>query len=94
MLPAFLGLATITGCTELKSGLVSNDGKEALQGGVLYSLPMAQYKLETSFRLTSCPDLSIANIPVEAGRILLAPDFKSNKLPKKRSFPTRTSSMS
>jgi len=87
MLPAFLGLATITGCTELKSGLVSNDGKEALQGGVLYSLPMAQYKLETSFRLTSCPDLSIANIPVEAGRILLAPDFEIKQTAEEKVIP-------
>ncbi|WP_412558027.1 hypothetical protein [Thalassospira sp. MIT1370] len=87
MLPAFLGLATITGCTELKSGLVSNDGNEALQGGVLYSLPMVQYALETSFRITGCPDPSIADIPLEAGNILLAPDFEIKQTAKENITP-------
>lgn len=87
ILPAFLGVASLGGCTELQSSLVGNGGKEALQGGILYSLPMAQYQLETSFRLTSCPDLSIAGIPVEAGKILLAPDFEIKQTAEEKIVP-------
>lgn len=87
ILPAFLGVASLGGCTELQSSLVGNEGKEALQGGILYSLPMAQYQLETSFRITSCPDLSITEIPVEAGRILLAPDFEIKQTAREKIVP-------